>query len=144
MEPASKKAEIPPSKIYNITISDIPPWTIKTSEINLNPNKHHKKYAPLKLEKFEKIKESYPEHLCIFTDRSKYEKTAGYAAGYAAGKLKKKTPLKKFSIFNSEIWAIELALNFISGNKNLKKNVNFSEFQSIIIAINPQNSTIHH
>ena len=73
MELINKETEIHLSKIHYTTISNMPPWAIKIPEINLNLNKHDKiSTHPLNfLKKFEKIKESSPEHSYIFPDGSK-------------------------------------------------------------------------
>ena len=69
------------TEIQKTIIPDIPPWTIKTPSINLTFCKFHKnKTHPLIFqEELEKVKERYPKHLHIFTDRSKLEKITGYA-----------------------------------------------------------------
>ena len=61
------------TEIHKTIIPDIPPWTIRTPNINLTLCKFHEnKTHPLIFqEELEKVKERYPKHSHIFTDGSK-------------------------------------------------------------------------
>ena len=104
MEPISKEAKMPLSKIHNTTISDIPLWTIKIPEINLNLNKHRKTGThPLNLrEKFEKIKESYTEYLYFLTEESKYKKQQDLLQ-YVTGNRKKAPSKRNFILQRTDL-----------------------------------------
>ena len=81
-------------EIHMTIIPDIPPWTIRTSNINLTLCKFHKnKTHPLIFqEELEKVKERYPKHLYIFTDGCKLEKITGCVTIHKEEIFKKTSP----------------------------------------------------
>ena len=73
MEPIYKEAALPITKIHKTTLFKTPPWKIITPKTDLSLCKRNKKAThPIRFEeKFQKIKEKYPNYIHIFTDGSK-------------------------------------------------------------------------
>ena len=136
MESIYKEADIPLTNIHKISTFKTPPWKIATPKLDQSLCKYEKKIThPLIFqEKFEKIKEKYPEHTHIYTDGSKLNNTTTSAAIINKTIQKTKHLPKEASIFSAEIYAIHLALDLISENKN-SKYIIFSDSKSAIIAI---------
>lgn len=120
--PTANDAALPTTRVLKPTISKIPPWEIITPEIDLSLSKHQKeKTHPTTFQEvFNKIKEKYPNHIHIYTDGSK-QNDATASATVLNKSIKKQSNLpKETSIFSGEIYALTLALNLISNNKNPK------------------------
>ena len=90
METIIGEVDMDLTETHTTIIPDIPPWTIKTSNINLTLCKFHKnKTHPLIFqEELEKVKERYPKNSHIFTDGSKLEKITGCATVHKGKYLK--------------------------------------------------------
>ena len=84
-------------------------------------------------EKFYNILQHHPDHLYVFTDGSKDNGRAVYAAVLNKTVLKKALP-RESSIFTAEARAIDLALNIISKNKH-KKFIIFSDSLSVLLSL---------
>ena len=85
-------------------------------------------------EKFQKIKEKYPNYIHIFTDGSKQNNVTTSAAIINRKiQIKKHLP-RETSIFSAEVYAVNLALDLITKSRNTKHIV-FSDSQSAIVAI---------
>ena len=82
MEPIYKEAALPVMKIHKTTLFKTPPWKIITPKTDLSLCKHNKKAThPITFqEKFQKIKEKYPNYIYIFTDGSKQNNATTSAA----------------------------------------------------------------
>ena len=109
------------TEIHKTIIPDIPPWTLKTPNINLTLCKFHKnKTHPLIFqEELEKVKERYLKHLHIFTGRFKLKKITGCAIIHK-GKIFLKYLPNNTSIFSTEACTINIALDLISESRNNK------------------------
>ena len=77
------------TEIHKTIILDIPPWTMRTPNINLTLHKFHKnKTHPLIFqEELEKVKERYPKCSQIFMDGSKLEKITGCTTVHEGGNI---------------------------------------------------------
>ena len=122
METIIQEVDMDLTEIHQSTIPDIPPWTIRTPNINLTLRKFHKtKTHPLIfLEELEKVKERYPKCSHIFTDRSKVEKITGCATVHKGKifKKKKKHLPNVTSIFSAEDYTINMALELFLESRN--------------------------
>ena len=67
------------TEIYLIIMPDIPPWTIRTPNMNLTLRKIYKNKINQLIfkEELEKVMEEYPKNKCIFMDWFKLEKITG-------------------------------------------------------------------
>ena len=72
MEPIYREPALPITKIHKTTLFKTSPWKIITPKTDLSLCKYNKK-APLNniQEKFQKIKEKYPNYTHFFTNGSK-------------------------------------------------------------------------
>ena len=79
------------TEIHKTIVPDIQPWTIRTPNINLTLYKFlkYKTHPLIFLEKFEKVKERYPQHSLIFTDGSKLKKITACATVHKVKIFKK-------------------------------------------------------
>ena len=118
---------------HKTIIPDIPPWTMRTPNINLTLYKFHKnKTHPLIFqEKLEKVMERYPKHLHIFTNGSKLEKITGCATIHKGEIFLKKHLPNNTSIFRAEACTINMALDLILESRN-NRFVIFSDSLSVL------------
>ena len=136
MEPIYKEAALPVTKIHKTTLFKTPPWKIITPKTDLSLCKRNKKAThPITFqEKFQKIKEKYPNYIHIFTDGYK-QNNATTSAAIINRKIQIKKHLpRETSIFSAEVYTINLALDLITQSRNTKHIV-FSDSQSAIVAI---------
>ena len=144
MEPIYKEAALPVTKIHKTTLFKTPPWKIITPKTDLSLCKHNKKAThPITFqEKFQNVKEKYPNYIHIFTDGSK-QNNATTSAAIINRKIQIKKHLpRETSIFSAEVYAINLALDLITKSRNTKHIV-FSDSQSAIVVIKGKNLTTH-
>ena len=135
MEPINKGAALPITKIHK-TLFKTPPWKIITPKTDLSLCKYNKKtiHSITFQEKFQKIKEKYPNYIHIFTDGSKQnDATTSAAAINRKIQIKKHFP-KETLIFSTEVYAMNLALDLITKSRT-SKHIVFSDSQSTIVAI---------
>ena len=94
MEAIKEEARINLTKIHNMIIPKIPPWTIKTPKTILTLSKLQKTKTNLLIfqEELEKITNKYPRHSHIFTDGSNQKKTTGFVVVYNEKTIKKNPP----------------------------------------------------
>ena len=136
MEPIYKEAALPITKIHKTTLFKTPPWKIITPKTDLNLCKYNKKAThPITFqENFLKIQEKYPNYIHIFTDGSK-QNNATTSAAIINRKIQIKKHLpRETSIFSTEVYAINLALDQITKSRD-PKYIIFSGSQSAIVAI---------
>ena len=136
MESINEEANIPLTKIHHTASFETPPWKTATPKIDQSLyNLTKKSTHPLAFQdEFEKLKEKYLNHTHIFTDGSKQNSSTTSAAIINRSTKKTKHLPKETSIFSAEIYAIHLALDLISENKN-HKHIIFSDSRSAITAI---------
>ena len=122
-KPINGEARVDLTKIYNTIIPSIPYWTIRTPKVILTLCKLHKTktHALISQEELEKVKNRCPRHLHIFTDRSKQEKTTGFAAIYNEKKTKKCLP-NDTTIFNTEACTLDIVLDLVFKLKKKKSS----------------------
>ena len=125
MEPINKEVALAITKIHKTTLFKTPPWKIITPKIDLSLCKKKKanKKATHSItfqEKFQKIKEKYPNYIHIVTDGSKQNNATTSAAIINRKILIKKHLPRETSIFSAEVYAINLALDLITKSRNTK------------------------
>ena len=132
METIIGEVDMDLTEIHKTIIPDIPPWIIRTPNINLTLCKFHKTIThPLIFqEELEKVKERYPKHLLIFMDEFKLEKITGCSTIYK-GDIYKKHLLNNTLIFSAEACAINMALDLISESR-INKFIIFSDLLSVL------------
>ena len=109
------KIQIDKTQILKSTPSKPPPWLLKRPKISLNLTKYHKKntHPTIFHEKFLRLKNNRPNHICIYTDSSKNENKVLCAAIRHNTKITKWLP-SSTSIYSAEAKATDLALNIIA------------------------------
>ena len=123
------------NNIHEIIFPQTPPWMIKTPKVSLELNEHSKtKTNPSTYqEKFYNIFQHHTDHLYVFTDGSKDNGRAAWAAVLNKTVLKKALPRESF-IFTAEAHAIDQDPNIISKGKH-KKFIIFSDSLSVLLSL---------
>ena len=115
--------------------------------LELNEHSKTKTHPSTYQEKFYNILQHHPDPLYVFTDGSKDNGRAAYAAVLNKTVLKKALS-RESSIFTAEAHAVDLALNIISKSKH-KKIIIFSDSLSVMYSLrnkkfqNPYINLIH-
>ena len=130
-----QESKIPLNDIHEGIFPQTPPWIIKTPKVILELNEHSKTktHPSTYQEKFYNILQHHPDHLYVFTDRSKDNGRAACAAVLNKTVLRA-FPWKSFLIFTVEALAIDLALNIILKGKH-KKFIIFSDSLSVLLLL---------
>ena len=81
METIIGEVDVDLKEIHKTILPDIPPWTIRTPNINLTHHKFHTN-KPNFPRGIRKIKKRCPKHPHIFMDESKLEEMIGCATVY--------------------------------------------------------------
>ena len=107
IESICQKANIPITKIHETFAFKTSPWNIMTQKKDLSLCQYYKeKTCPLTYQdKFQKIRQIYPDYTSIFTDGSK-TKDVTCSAAIINNIQKRKCFLKDTSIFSAEIYEI--------------------------------------
>ena len=113
--------QIDKTQILKSTPSKTLPWLLKQPKISLNLTKYHKEntHPTIFLEELLHLKNNHPNHICIYTDRSKNGNKVSYAAIQHNTKITKRLPCST-SIYSAEAKAIDLALNIITQTESIK------------------------
>ena len=105
MEPICREAALPITGNHKTALFKTPPWEITALKTNFSLCKYNKKsiHSITFQEKFQKIKEKYPNYIHIFTDGSKQNNATTSAAIINRKiQIKKHLPIET-SIFSAEV-----------------------------------------
>lgn len=132
MDSILKETEIITTNIHNHLIPNIPPWKIKTPNVNLSLKELQKAktHPSIYQEEIYNILKKYPKHHRIYTDGSKDKERTACAAVSNIKTLKKALPSES-SIFSAEAYAINLALEIIH-NSSYQKFIILSDSRSVL------------
>ena len=147
-----EETDISLTSIHDTIHLSSPPWLLKQPVVILDLNKlpKNKTHPLIYQEKLNNIQETYPNYQRIYTDGSKSNFGTGCGAVLHKKSLKKFLP-KEASIFSSEIYVINLALDLISTSNSKKfiiplDSISVLQLENPLIVkiFNKLNSLIHH
>ena len=132
--------ELNPLHVLQNVDEDIPPWTLKFPDVNLNLSNFKKSDTSSEIykEEFSQIREEHEDFIQIYTDGSKDGNKVGCAAFEKSFISSTRLP-EKASIFTAEVKAIDLALSYISQHKHTNFII-FSDSLSVLTTIKNHNT----
>ncbi len=120
LSPALHHLHISPADTIPLQIPPIPPWTLPTPSIILDPHLLSPKSTTsptLLLHRYHELIHDYPHHTKIFTDGSKMGPVAAASAVTPTHCLQRRLP-NGSSIFSAELAALNLAISYVIDNPN--------------------------
>ena len=132
--------ELRPLHVLQNVDENIPPWTLRSPEVNLSLSSFKKSDTPPEVfkEEFSKIRDEHDDFIQIYTDGSKDDNNVGCAAFEKSFISRVRLP-SKASIFTAEVKAIDLALSYIA--QHTQNNfIIFSDSLSVLTSIKNHNS----
>ena len=135
IKPVLENSDISNDNVHQTNISDIPPWTLHRTWVNLELSSLSKKDtpSPVFIQKFNEIKNEHSYCTPIYTDGSQDNERVGCGTIIDNSSCKQRLP-SNASIFTAEVTAIDLALDAITESDD-DHFIIFSDSFSVLLSL---------